>query len=353
MGRTSEGWSLRWHKATGTWLVWWWHEGKRSERSTRVRDKRDRATAGAKAAALYAAAITGTEQRGSIRPQGNLKEWVGAWIDDLPVRDPTRRHYENYSVAWLRRWPRISEWTDQAMVAWVRERLRTVRAKTVRTESSALRCLLRWLTEQGLFSVPPVVPALPPGAAGRPAKRRSRTRAPELSPAEVRRLLAALPLRSNRDGWPIRARFVLAYETTLRPGTLDRISVPENYSKRGRVLRVWDSDDKEGEAREIPLSPKARAALESVCPAQGLIFGAHRYDPYLRIAARRVLPADKAAILCGQHVRSAAITHMLEDSSDLPGVMHFAGHVRPETTGRYTRPSLRAARNVLRKRRRT
>jgi site-specific recombinase XerC len=353
MGRRSQGWSLRWHKATGTWLVWWWQEGKRSERSTGIRRRRDLEAARAEAARLYTAAITGTaQQRPAAAAHGRLRDWVAQWLADLPLRPRTQVQYEVYSMLWLRRWQALTDLTAQQLTAYMRLRLRETRGKSVRNELSALRNLLRWLVERGALASMPAVPTVPVGALGCPYRQKRRTRAPELSPAELRRWIAALPEQSSLTHWPIRARFVVAYETTLRPGTLDRLRVPENYSRGSKTLRVREEDDKEGMARDVPLSTAARKALDAVCPDVGLIFGAHRYDRYIKRAARRALPPHKAAIACGQHMRSAAITHMLEDSGNVPGVQYLAGHVRASTTALYVRPSIRAARDVLRKRRR-
>jgi hypothetical protein len=52
-------------------------------------------------------------------------------------------------------------------------------------------------------------------------------------------------------------------------------------------------------------------------------------------------------VLCAQHIRSAAITRMLEATADLPGTQHMAGHKLGSTTAVYMRPSSRAARSVV------
>jgi hypothetical protein len=44
--------------------------------------------------------------------------------------------------------------------------------------------------------------------------------------------------------------------------------------------------------RELPLTDKARAALDSVCPKKGVIFGVHDYRDALRKAAKGVLPKE-------------------------------------------------------------
>jgi integrase len=130
--------------------------------------------------------------------------------------------------------------------------------------------------------------------------------------------------------------------------TIDKLRVPDNYTRGATALLMTDADDKEAYGREVPLSLRARRALDSVLPKHGPIFGHHDYVIYLR-RVRRVLPPHKGKVFTWQHLRSARITHWLEKTGDLPGVMYLAGHKHASTTSRYVRPSMRAAQNVLRR----
>jgi integrase len=222
----------------------------------------------------------------------------------------------------------------------------------VANEASALRRFGVWAHESGGITAPIVVPVIGKATAGTPHPVRRRARAPDLSAAEIEAILARLPERSatrsrTAPGFPVRARFELMFETTLRPASLDKLSVPENWAPGESVIRLQSVDDKEAYEREIPLTPRARAALERVAPAEGLIFGAHKYHRYLGPAAAAVLTAAKARVFTGQHVRSAAITRALEVSSNLAGVMHLAGHKHAGTTSKYVRPTFRAALDVI------
>jgi hypothetical protein len=79
------------------------------------------------------------------------------------------------------------------------------------------------------------LPALPSRAIGTPHHQRRRGRATEVSVEETRALIDALPMWSsprNAARFPVKPRFVVAYETTLRPSTLDALSVPEHYARR-------------------------------------------------------------------------------------------------------------------------
>ena len=104
--------------------------------------------------------------------------------------------------------------------------------------------------------------------------------------------------------------------------------------------------------RDVPLSKRARAALDSVIESlgegyEGPIFGAHDYRGHIQKAARDALPRELAERFCGAHLRSARITHLLEGGSNVVGVQHLAGHKLLSTTSKYVRPSYRAALEAL------
>lgn len=349
MGRRAQGYQVRWKN--GAYRVRFSLEGTRAERDTGVRDRRAKAAADRAARTIWAQALREgkpRERRAVPLASGGLLEWVAAWLADLSVRPITRERYRVYSGRWISEFGTLAELASESRISqYVRQRLGEVRGKSARNELSALRQFLAWLVEAKAMSAAPVVQTVKTSVSGTPFSVRRRTRAPELSPAEVRRLIRALPERSTGDKWPIRARAEFAYETTLRPETINKLTAPANYSKGAKTLLVVDADDKEGYSRELPLSLRARRAIDSVCPAEGPIFGAHRLDPYLRAAAAKALPPQKAAIFCAQHFRSAALTHLLERSTNVAGVQYLAGHKHASTTARYVRPSFRAAAAVL------
>jgi len=354
VGRRAEG--IRFLKRGGIWTVRFRHAGRRHEYSTGVateptqrKPSEDAIRAGEQ---IYAAALQRKRvvRAGAVHYVGgaHLAELLEDWLGELHHREATRSQYDVYAVQWLREWRLLRELTEASIAAYFRRRLREVTRKSASNEVSALRGFARWALEVGHLDAPIFVPALPESALGTPYAVRRRVRAPELSPDEVEGILSRLPERSGEGrGFPVRARFEVMWETTLRPATLDRLSVPEHWAPGEDVIRVTAAIDKEGNAREVPLSARALAALERVAPANGAIFGAHNYRPHLGPAAAAVLPASKAAIFTGQHVRSAAITRALERSGNLPGVMHLAGHTQAATTSKYIRPTLRAANDVL------
>jgi site-specific recombinase XerD len=349
--RIAEGWRLRLPKGRLVYIVRFTHNGVTVDRSTGQEDPR---AAQQEAARIYADYVQREPERQRV-PRGSdsapLEELIAAWLEqDATIDEDTVGTWTVYGRHWLDRWSRLGEVTEASGERYRNERLRVVMATTVRKELSALRHFLKWAASQGHLRRKVEIPGVPEKATGTRYAVRRRQSAPELSPAEVRALLAALPEWSSSKRvpkFPIRARFVVAYETSLRPGALDRLSVPEHYTKGARRLRIAAEIDKSRYEREVPLSPKARAALRAVAPETGLIFGKHDYREHLEAAARKALPPETADRFCGAHFRSAFITHALEKTGNLAGVQHMAGHKQAKTTGGYARPSLRAAEDAL------
>lgn len=243
----------------------------------------------------------------------------------------------------------------------MRARLRKVRSSTVTKELSALRQFVKWLEEmEALPKGDVTVPSVPSRSLGTAFHQRKRSAAIALSPEECEAIIAKLPAWSNSrkvERFPIRARFVVAYDTGLRPSTLDEIETPKHYRKGSATIMLTPDVDKNRFGREVPLKRRSREALDAVLaelpdkdgkPYEGPIFGWHVYRDHLKAAALEVLGPERAEKFNGAHLRSARITHALELSGgNLPGVQYLAGHKRATTTAAYVRPSLRAALDVL------
>lgn len=352
MGRPREGWTLRPPKPGRKYFtVRFTHDGRQVEPST---GESDPVRAAERAAEIYARATSGAgepvQRRRAPALVGRPLGEVGAsWLSEVDgtTLDPeTAKTYGLYLSTHLG--PFFGELelvTTERAKEYLSERLRKVKGSTVRKELSCLRGLLAWAHARGLLPSAPALPSVPKRTPGTAHPRGKRTHT-ELSPAEVRKLLAALPERS-KHGWPVRARFVVAYETTLRPATLDALSVPEHYTKGARYLRLEAVNDKGRYERMVPLTRAAQRALSSVCPEAGPIFGRHDYRDALEKAARSALSKDKAATFFGYELRGAGITHLLEETGNMPGVQYLAGHKHASTTALYVRASLRAAEQVV------
>lgn len=240
-----------------------------------------------------------------------------------------------------------------AIAEYGRRRLRVVKRSTLQKERSTLRGFLAWCEEQGFLLEAPEFPKLPPKATGTAFATRRRGKATELSPEECDALIAKLPMwsrpRAGQPSFPVRARFIVAYETALRPATLDALSVPEHYSRGSDTLTITDDIDKARFGRVLPLTSAARAALDTVCRAgrTGVIFGEHDYRWQLDKAAKAIgLPAAKLLTFCAYDLRHTRLTELAE-GGNLTGAAYIGGHKRVTTTAIYVKPGLRAGERAL------
>jgi integrase len=169
---------------------------------------------------------------------------------------------------------------------------------------------------------------------------------------EMEAVIAKLPeyatSKRSRERFPVRARFRVAWESSLRPATLAKLGAPENYRVGASALTITDETDKSRFGRELPLSVKAREAFDVVCPVTGIIFGSHDFRTLLRPAARAAgIDAYRADRISDYDFRHSRLTHLGQVTSNLSGVMYLAGHKQPATTARYMRPQKAAAEDVL------
>lgn len=353
MARRNEGWKLRAPRgACGSYTVRFRWAGSDYERST---GHTDAERAAGEAARIYARVVATTPREGRRRRgTAELSGVVAQWLTSLAAtHDPaTVAGYLGYSESqWVPRFRTLAGITTAHVEAYAAERLATVRASTVRKELSALRGFVAWAAARHLM--PPVpIPGLPKRTVGTSYAKRRRSAAIPLTVAEVEALLAALPeWTRRRPRYPVRARFVVGYETGLRPELLDLLSVPEHYEPGADSITITPELDKGRWSRTVPLSPRAQRALESVCPADGVIFGRHDYRAHLRAAASKALPPERAKVFTGAHLRSARATHWLDAGAPLTGVQYLLGHRRLETTARYVRAAESAAAAIVRPRR--
>lgn len=355
MGRQRQGFTLRRPSPNSVWYVRFTLAGRTVERSTGTGD---REAAQAEGARIYADEISREPQRPAKRGRSGaalaLEDLVSAWLKWLSATHAanTLTTWKLYArTHWIPYFGATHNLTQALCDNYPRARLAVVQTVTVRKEATALRSFLDWCFEMGAIPAALKVPALPKRATGKPHKVRRRSKAVAVSDAQVEAFLMALPEWSTSrkvDRFPIRARFVVAYETSLRPSTLDRLRAPEHYRVGSEVLRLTADVDKARWARDVPLSERARRELDRICPDEGPLFGRHRYDEHVRAAADAALPPELAERFAGAHLRSARITHLLEQpQANLPGVQHLAGHRLTSTTAGYVRPSFRAAAEAL------
>ncbi len=231
-------------------------------------------------------------------------------------------------------------------------RLGVVKRGTVEKETGAMKDLLAWLKENEYLGAPVEVPKLPTKTRkvnqGVPYHVRRRGKATELSAEQARAIIAELPEWSKREpSFPVRARFELMLETGLRPRTLSLLTVPRHYHQGSETLLITADIDKNEFERRVPLTDAARAALDSVCPKAGAIFGKHDFRTLLEKAAEAAkLPEHLAATFCAYDLKHRAATEMAS-TGDLPGAAFLMGWTQVTTANKYAHPERAAAERVL------
>jgi len=349
MARRAEGWKLWWRN--GVAWVRFTHAGKRHAEST---GERDAGAASARAAEIYASVVDGrrrTPAAAVLSPRLPLDELAAEWLVTMANTHGEGTvgmfeiHMRAHLIPFFERLDRV---TTATIADYARKRLGEVTRKTMVKERNTLRAFLRWLVERGTLERLPEWPDLPQRAQGTRSSPR-KSEAIEISPEQADAFLAELPeWSSGRIGgagrFAVRARFVVAWETALRPSTIAKLEAPRHYQKGATELVITSDIDKVKYARRLPLSGEARAALDAIVPARGLLFGAHDARDYVEAAARAAgLPADFSPY----DLRHGRATQIVEESANLIGAAYLLGHRKVSTTDRYLKPNRRAADRAL------
>ena len=90
-----------------------------------------------------------------------------------------------------------------------------------------------------------------------------------LTQEDVQKILAVMPERSRRTGAWVRPLFTVLWETGLRPITVLALEAGVHYTKGEARLFISEDVDKVGNKRHVPLSERAREALDLVYPYTG------------------------------------------------------------------------------------
>lgn len=348
MGRKAKGWTIKWRAEWASARFTW--QGREYTIALGTRDEREAATAAARA---YSDVVSGRLRPVVSRPGQllELADLIAEWIDSKktsihPLFVPTLEGYGRRFIDFFRTLDRITEANGSS---YGKIRLGQVVRSTVLRELSYLREFLKWCVEQKALAVTPTIPELPKKAKGTPSGPQRRT-AVEITTAEARAIISKLPEESktiNGRKWPIRDRFAFAFETALRPETINVLSVPENWQPGQTELVIHDEDDKAGYGRSVGLTPEALRILKEWAPETGLIFGRSVFTKVLKAAAKAVLGNVRGQRFAPYDFRHQRAKDMLDRGGPLRGVAYNLGHKRLSTTDKYLRPDRRAGDKAL------
>lgn len=349
MGRPAEGMRVAWKRGWAYARFCW--QGVDHRVALGTRDPREAATSAARA---YSDVVSGRISPTARRPGQllALDDLIAEWIEwKRPSLDvETAKTLDVYGRKYLGYFRTLDRITEANAASYGMMRLGQAMRTTVLRELAYLRQFVAWCKQQGSLAAVPLVPTLPPKARG---KRTGTQRAKpvDVTPDQARAIIAELPEHSKKiDGrkWPIRARYVFAWETSLRPATVDRISVPEHWRPGLTSLELDAEDDKARFGRTLDLTPGAVAAL-TACATEdgGRVFGAHSFAKALKRAATAILGKRDGAMFADYDFRHARARSWLDDGAPLRGVSYLLGHKRPSTTDRYLAPDRRAGAAAL------
>lgn len=246
----------------------------------------------------------------------------------------------------LKHFTGFDTFTDTSYRDYIRQRIQCVTRSTVRKELSALRMFVAWCAEHGTKLEP--VPSLPKaGHTGKRAKNARRERPTVLSKAEVKRVLVAMPEKSRRTKRWVRPFFTVLWETGLRQSTVLRLEVGRHYSKGHATLFISKDIDKAQYERRVHLSKAARAALNRVCPAEGLIFAGLKQQDF-RESIRAALRAARFQKRVSTYdLKYSRISQLANSGAPLAGVAQLVGHKRVSTTALYVTANEEAGKAAL------
>lgn len=332
-------------RRTGVYFVRFRAHGRRRNLTTGTADPRE---AQARAAAIYAEDLSGRRRAPTSVTRTPLEELLTAWLASASaeVDETTADTWERYAAVFFVPFFRDTVHLTEATIAdYARQRLRKVRATTVRKELSALRSFLSWCVEQGHMAEAPAVRSIPKRATGTPAAEQRRI---DLTPELAEAIIAALPERTAK-GNRARAFYAFMWETGLRRSTLWALRAPDDYQPGRQTLRIRKEADKSRYERELPLSPAARQVLDAVCPEVGAIFPRVDYRGTLRVAAEAAgLSEDDAKHVSAHDFRHAMLTHLGGmPATNLLGMAYLAGHKHVSTTAVYMHAAQEAAERAL------
>ena len=196
-------------------------------------------------------------------------------------------------------------------------------SKTTNTDLRTLRAALQWGVEHGHLLTNPAA-----GIKREKEKERPALRA--LSDDEERAILGKLEL-----GDPFRALVIISLDSGARRAEALTLDWAEVNLKAGTIL-LLDGKTKSGKRRELPLTPRARKALEGLQGGAGRVFDMKPAEVFRRWKAT----CDAAGIVNRPRwhdLRASFATRLVNEGVALHLVMALLGHSSLTITQGYLR----------------
>ncbi len=356
MGRVAEGWKLVCRK--GIYGIRWTNEpGKfprRPEVSLRTTDPVEAARL---APSVYAEQVSGSKDDGTestnhrVSATTRLKGLIAEWLDDVQIRlgRGTGDTYLIHANHWLKHMKTLGDLRPAMIHKYQNARLESVLAVTLELETSTLRRFCKWLKTMEYIRRLPEIPKIEDGVVGTKYHKRRREKPTEvLTPEQMDAVIDSMAPWSKRKVkgklFPVKARFEFARETGLRPITIDGL-IGRDLTVSG--LSIRNENDKNRWGRVVPLTERARLALESVLPddPDELIFGHHEWDVIFYKHAVEVLGPELADKMAPYDLKHGLVTEMFDLGIAETGIQFLTG--TKSAIRRYSHPTRRAAEEAI------
>lgn len=216
----------------------------------------------------------------------------------------------------------LEDITSLDVAAYKTTRGREVSSSSVRLELQLLSRFLRWAsTEKGINCVDVVAGVKLPDA-GKPRNK----------------IIDELEYKMIVDQASERAKpiIMLAWETAMRRNELLAIT-PAMVDLRKKVIHLSDEQTKNGEGRDVPLSPKAIELLTQLCDGRDKQSPLFTLTPYaITQAFRRAARLSKVYSVCFHSLRHTCITRYAERGMNTIQLQCISGHKSIAMLARYS-----------------